>query len=53
MGSAEKCASPALVAYHLEKGGMPLREAFGSNCKKEATIDVIWQVPSIWAKGEC
>ena len=27
----------ALVAYHVERGGMRLYEAGGSNCKKDAT----------------
>ena len=29
--------SRALVDYYLEKGGMPLRNAVGVNCKKGVT----------------
>ena len=28
----------ALVAYHLERGGMPLHDAVGVNCKKGALM---------------
>ena len=29
--------SLALVDYHLERGGMPLHDAVGVNCKRGAT----------------
>ena len=31
--------SRALVAYHLERGGMPLHDAVVVNCRKGATIE--------------
>ena len=30
---------PVLGGYHLEKGGMPLHDAVGINCKKGATTE--------------
>ena len=32
--------SYALVAYHLQRGGIPLHDAVGVNSKKGATTDV-------------
>ena len=29
----------AMVDYHLEKGGMPLHDVVGVNCKKDATTE--------------
>ena len=31
--------SRALVAYHLERGGMPLHDAVGVNCTKVITTE--------------
>ena len=30
---------PCSGGYHLEKGGMPLNDAFGVNCKKGPTTE--------------
>ena len=42
---------------HLERGGMPLHDGVGINCKKGARTEVKAQEPSIWAKvcmvGDC
>ena len=43
--------SRALVAYHQEKGGMPLREAVGVNCITAQLNDIKAQVTSIGATG--
>ena len=32
-------ALPCSVSYHLERGGMPLRDAVGINCKNFATTE--------------
>ena len=36
------------LGYHMERGGMPLHDAVGINCKKGAKIKA--QLSSIWAK---
>ena len=41
----------ALVAYHLDSGGVRLYDAVGVNCKMGAITDINAQVLSIWAKG--
>ena len=42
----------ALVAYHMEEGGIPLNDVVGVYCKNDnLTIDIKAQVPSIWTKG--
>ena len=33
-----RTALPCSVGYHLERGGMPLHDAVGINCKKGAII---------------
>ena len=35
----------------LERGGMPLHNAVGINCKKGELLKIMAQVSSIWAKG--
>ena len=45
--------SRSLVAYQLERGGMPLHDVVGVNCRKDATTDIKAQVPSIWLRGVC
>ena len=41
-----------LVAYHLERSGMPLHDAVVVNCKNGCvTTEIKAQVPGIWAKG--
>ena len=40
-----------MVAYHLERGGMPLNDAVGVNCKRALLLKVKAQVSSILAKG--
>ena len=42
--------SRTLVAYHLERGAMPLHDAVGVNRDKCATTEYQGQVPKIWAK---
>ena len=42
--------SRALVAYHLERSGMPLHGAVGINDKTGATTDIKAQLPRIWDK---
>ena len=32
-------ALPCSGGYHMEKGGMPLHDAVGINCKKRATAE--------------
>lgn len=39
------------MTHHLKKGGMPLRDTVGVNCKKCKTIDIKAQVLSILGKG--
>ena len=34
-----RTAFPCSGGYHLEKGGMPLHDAVGINCKKVATTE--------------
>ena len=43
--------SVTLVAYHLERGDMPLQGAVGVKCEKGTTTEIKTPVPSIWAKG--
>ena len=40
----------ALVAYHLERGGMPLHDAVGVRSKNVAITHMKVQANSIWAK---
>ena len=37
--------------YILERGGMPLHDAVGINCKKGQLLKIRAQVSSTWAKG--
>ena len=34
-----RTALPCAGGYHLERGGMPLNDAVGINCKKSATTE--------------
>ena len=34
-----RTALPCSVSYHLERGGMPLHDAVGINCKNGATTE--------------
>ena len=43
-----RTAVPCSGGYHMERGGMPLHDAVGINCKKGATIE---NQVCIWAKG--
>ena len=48
------CCGPlshAVMAYHMERGGMPIHDAVEVNCKKSSTTCIKAQVPSIWVKG--
>ena len=42
---------PCSGSYHMERGGMPLHDAVGVNCKKAQLLKIKAQVSSIWAKG--
>ena len=47
-----RTALPCSCGYHMEKGGMPLHDAVGINCKKGATTEHQGSgVKYIWAKG--
>ena len=35
----------------MERGGMPLHDAVGLNCKRVQLLKIKAQVSSIWAKG--
>ena len=35
----------------MEKGGIPLHDAVGINCKRAQLLKIKAQVSSIWAKG--
>ena len=35
----------------MERGGMPLHDAVGMNCKRAQLLKIKAQVSSIWAKG--
>ena len=34
-----RTALPCSAGYHLERGGMPLHDAVGINCEKDATTE--------------
>ena len=42
--------SLSLVAYHLERGGMPLHDAVGVTVKRAQLLNIKAQVSSAWAK---
>ena len=46
-----RTALPCSGGYHMEKGGMPLHDAVGINCKKAQLLNIKTQLSSIWAKG--
>ena len=46
-----RTALPCSDGYHQERGGIPLHDAVGINCKKGATTENQGQMSSIWAKG--
>ena len=46
-----RTALPCSGGYHLERGGMPLHDAVGINCKRAQLLKIKAQVSSIWAKG--
>ena len=43
---------PCFGGYHMERGGMPLHDAVGINCKTAQLLKTKAQVSSVWAK-EC
>ena len=45
-----RTALPCSGGYHLERGGTPLHNAVGINCKKGATTEIKAQMSSMWAK---
>ena len=44
-------ALPCSGGYHMERGGMPLLDAVGINCKTRELLKIKVQMSSIWAKG--
>ena len=44
-------ALPCSGGYHMERGGMPLHDAVGINCKRGQLLKIKVQVLSIWTKG--
>ena len=42
---------PCSGGYHMERGGMPLHDVVGINCKKVQLLKIKAQLSSIWAKG--
>ena len=46
-----RTALPFSGGYHLERGGMPLHDAVGINCKRGQLLNTKAQMSSIWAKG--
>ena len=44
-------ALPCSGGYHMERGGMPLHDAVGLNCKNGELLKITAQASSIWAKG--
>ena len=53
-----RTALPCSGGYHMERGGMPLHDAVGINCKKggwvngwDKLLNIKTQLSSIWAKG--
>ena len=46
-----RTALPCSGGFYLERGGMPLHDAVGINCKNCATTEDHVQMSSIWAKG--
>ena len=39
--------------FQLERGGLPLHDPVGINCKKGPTTEYQAQMSSIWAQGVC
>ena len=46
-----RTALPGSGGYHLDRGGMPLHDAVGINCKRALLLKIKAQLSSIWAKG--
>ena len=46
-----RTALPCSGGYHLERGGMPLHDAIGINCKRAKLLNTKAQMSSIWAMG--
>ena len=46
-----RTALPCSGGYHLERGGMPLHDAVGINCKKSATTEYKGADVKYMAKG--
>ena len=46
-----RTALPCSGSYHMERGGMPLYDAVGVNCKRVQLLKINSQLSSIWAKG--
>ena len=46
-----RTALPCSGGYHMDRGGMPLHDAVGINCKKGELPKIKTQLSSIWAKG--
>ena len=48
-----RTALPCSGGYHLERGGMPLHDAVGINCKKGATTENQGTDEVYGLRGEC
>ena len=46
-----RTALPCSGGYHMERGGMPLHDAVGINCKNGTTTENQGSGASIWSKG--
>ena len=46
-----RTALPCPGGYHMERGGMPLHDVVGINCKMAQLLKIKAQLSSIWAKG--
>ena len=51
LGSVLSDRPPVSGGYHMERGGMLLRDAVGINCKRAQLLKIKAQVSSIYAKG--
>ena len=46
-----RTALPCSGGDHMERGGMPLHDAVGINCKMAQLLKIKTQLSSIWTKG--
>ena len=48
-----RTALPCPVCYHLERGGMPLRDLVGVNCRKAQLLKIKARCPVYVQRGVC